>query len=119
MSVLQGLEISNITLETNIFLGLSISLLSILFGNKINLLIKNLGLSLVFTYIFYIINNVGPIWFYFGIFVIYILFLNNIRNYDLKYLNQPHVIEKVIFKYITLFGIVFFSLVILFPFYIM
>ena len=53
LSVLQGLEMTNITLETNLILGLSLSLLSILFGNKINLLIKNLGLSLIFTYIFY------------------------------------------------------------------
>ena len=45
--------------ETNLILGLSLSLLSILFGNKINLLIKNLGLSLIFTYIFYVINNVA------------------------------------------------------------
>ena len=119
LSVLQGLELTNITLETNLILGLSLSLLSILFGNKINLLIKNLGLSLVFTYFFYIYNTVAPIWFYFGIFVIYLFFLNNIKNYDLKYLNKPHVIEKTIFKYITLFGIVFFSLVILFPFYLM
>ena len=49
LSVLQGLELTNITLETNLILGLSLSLLSILFGNKINLLIKNLGLSLIFT----------------------------------------------------------------------
>ena len=41
LSVLQGLELTNITLETNLILGLSLSLLSILFGNKINLLIKN------------------------------------------------------------------------------
>ena len=52
LSVLQGLEMTSITLEKNLILGLSISLLSILFGNKINLLIKNLGLALVFTYIF-------------------------------------------------------------------
>ena len=37
LSVLQGLELTNITLETNLTLGLSLSLLSILFGNKINL----------------------------------------------------------------------------------
>ena len=55
LSVLQGLELTNITLETNLILGLSLSLLSILFGNKINLLIKNLGLSLIFTYIFYVV----------------------------------------------------------------
>ena len=41
LSVLQGLEMTSITLEKNLILGLSISLLSILFGNKINLLIKN------------------------------------------------------------------------------
>ena len=46
LSVLQGLEMTSITLEKNLILGLSISLLSILFGNKINLLIKNLALSL-------------------------------------------------------------------------
>ena len=70
LSVLQGLELTNITLETNLILGLSLSLLSILFGNKINLLIKNLGLSLVFTYVFYVIDNATPLWFYFGIFSI-------------------------------------------------
>ena len=47
LSVLQGLELTNITLETNLILGLSLSLLSILFGNKINLLIKNSAAELL------------------------------------------------------------------------
>ena len=75
LSVLQGLELTNITLETNLILGLSLSLLSVILGNKINLLIKNLSLSSVFTYFFYIYNTLAPIWFYFGIFVIYLFFL--------------------------------------------
>ena len=40
LSVLQGLELTNITLETNLILGLSLSLLSVILGNKINLLMK-------------------------------------------------------------------------------
>ena len=35
LSVLQGLEMTSITLEKNLILGFSVSLLSILFGNKI------------------------------------------------------------------------------------
>ena len=76
------------------------------------ILIKNLALSLIFTYFFYIYNPVAPIWFYLGIFVIYLFFLNNIKNYDLKYLNKPHVIEKIIFKISKLI----FSLNLLFDF---
>ena len=56
LSVLQGLELTNITLETNLILGLSLSLLSILFGNKINLLTKNLGLSLMFVFFIFVSN---------------------------------------------------------------
>ena len=119
LSVLQGLDIKNINLETNLLLGLALSFISIISSKKINLLLKNLILSISFTYIFYLITNYLPIWFYIGIFIIYLFFLNNIKDYNLTFFRQPHVTEKIIFKYITLFGIVFFSSVILFPFYIM
>ena len=119
LSVLQGLDIKNINLETNLLLGLALSFISIIFSKKINLLFKNLILSISFTYLFYLITNNLPIWFYIGIFIIYLFFLNNIKDYNLTFFRQPHVTEKIIFKYITLFGIVFFSSVILFPFYIM
>ena len=119
LSVLQGLDIKNINLETNLLLGLALSFISIISSKKINLLFKNLILSISFTYLFYLITNNLPIWFYIGIFIIYLFFLNNIKDYNLTFFKQPHVTEKIIFKYITLFGIVFFSSVILFPFYIM
>ena len=119
LSVLQGLDIKNINLETNLLLGLALSFMSIISSKKINLLFKNLILSISFTYLFYLITNNLPIWFYIGIFIIYLFFLNNIKDYNLTFFRQPHVTEKIIFKYITLFGIVFFSSVILFPFYIM
>ena len=119
LSVLQGLDIKNINLETNLLLGLALSFISIISSKKINLLLKNLILSISFTYLFYLITNYLPIWFYIGIFIIYLFFLNNIKDYNLTFFRQPHVTEKIIFKYITLFGIVFFSSVILFPFYIM
>ena len=119
LSVLQGLDIKNINLETNLLLGLALSFISIISSKKINLLFKNLILSISFTYLFYLITNNLPIWFYIGIFIIYLFFLNNIKDYNLTFFRQPHVTEKIIFKYITLFGIVFFSSVILFPFYIM
>ena len=119
LSVLQGLDIKNINLETNLLLGLALSFISIISSKKINLLFKNLILSISFTYFFYLITNNLPIWFYIGIFIIYLFFLNNIKDYNLTFFRQPHVTEKIIFKYITLFGIVFFSSVILFPFYIM
>ena len=119
LSVLQGLDIKNINLETNLLLGLALSFISIISSKKINLLFKNLILSISFTYLFYLITNNLPIWFYIGIFIIYLFFLNNIKDYNLTFFRQPNVTEKIIFKYITLFGIVFFSSVILFPFYIM
>ena len=119
LSVLQGLDIKNINLETNLLLGLALSFISIISSKKINLLFKNLILSISFIFLFYLITNNLPIWFYIGIFIIYLFFLNNIKDYNLTFFRQPHVTEKIIFKYITLFGIVFFSSVILFPFYIM
>ena len=45
--------------------------------------------------------------------------LPTVRKYDLRYLNQDFVSEKIIFEFLSLFAIIFFALVILFPFYIM
>ena len=46
-------------------------------------------------------------------------FSHKVKNYNLNYLKEDFVSEKIIFDFITLFGIIFFAFVILFPFYIM
>ena len=45
--------------------------------------------------------------------------LATLQGLSLKYLNQDFISEKIVFEFLSLFAIVFFALVILFPFYIM
>ena len=58
-------------------------------------------------------------WFYLGLFLITLFFTSRIRKYNKDFLKEDYVTEKIIFDFISLFGIIFFAFVILFPFYIM
>ncbi len=119
IATLQGLNFTNINFNNNFFLGLATILIFILIGKKFNHFLKILVLSLLFTFFYNIINENSPIWFYSGIFLMTLFFTNKLKKYDLKYLEQDFVSEKIIFEFLSLFAIVFFALVILFPFYIM
>ena len=116
---LQGVEIKNFNFAIIITLGIAISLLNLLIGEKLNYLIKSTFFALIFTFVDGYIVQVMPIWYNIGIFAILIFFSFKINKYNQKYLASEHSSQIVIFDFLTLFGIVLFSFVILFPFYMM
>ncbi len=116
---LQGIELKNFNFEIIITLGIAISFLNILIGDKLNYLIKSTFFALIFTFIDGYIVQVMPIWYNIGIFGILIFFSLKINKYNQKYLATEHSSQIVVFDFLTLFGIVLFSFVILFPFYMM
>ena len=119
MATLQGLSFTNLNFNLNMLLALGLTIISILIGKKINHIFKILILSLLFTIIYKLLNESSPMWFTIGIFFLFLFFTNKLKKFDFKYLNQDFISEKIVFDFLSLFAIVFFALVILFPFYIM
>ncbi len=116
---LQGIELKNFNFAIIITLGIAISLLNILIGDKLNYIIKSVFFALIFTFIDGYIVQLMPVWYNIGIFGILIFFSFKINKYNQKYLATEHSSQVVVFDFLTLFGIVLFSFVILFPFYMM
>ena len=116
---LQGIELKNFNFAIIITLGIAISLLNTLIGDKLNYIIKSTFFALIFTFVDGYIVQVMPIWYNIGIFAILIFFSFKINKYNQKYLASEHSSQIVVFDFLTLFGIVLFSFVILFPFYMM
>ena len=119
MATLQGLKLTEINLNINFLLALLLSLAFILIGKKFNHLIKVAILSLIFTFFYILINEGAPIWYNVGILLICLFFTNRLKNYDLNFLREDFISEKIVFDFLSLFAIVFFAFVILFPFYLM
>ncbi len=119
MSTLQGLNLTNLDIIENFFLSILLVILFLIIGQKLNHLIKVLLLSLLFVFTYFLINETAPFWYYTGIFLITTFFINRLKKYNINFLKEDFVSEKIIFDFISLFGIVFFAFVILFPFYIM
>ncbi len=119
MATLQGLSFINLNFNFNIILALSLTAVSIFIGQKFNHILKILILSSLFTIIYTLSNESSPMWFTVGIFFLFLFFTNKLKKFDLKYLNQDFISEKIVFEFLSLFAIIFFALIILFPFYIM
>ncbi len=116
---LQGVELKNFNFVIIITSGIAISLLNLLIGERLNYLIKSTFFALIFTFVDGYIVQVMPIWYNIGIFAILMFFSFKINKYNQKYLASEHSSQIVVFDFLTLFGIVLFSFVILFPFYMM
>ncbi len=116
---LQGIELKNFNFAIIITLGIAISLLNTLIGDKLNYILKSTFFALIFTFIDGYIVQLMPVWYNIGIFGILIFFSLKINKYNQKYLATEHSSQIVVFDFLTLFGIVLFSFVILFPFYMM
>ena len=98
---LQGIKLENFNFQIIFLLGFLVSLAHVIIGNKLNYILKLIIFSLIFIFIDgYLIQSM-PIWYNIGVFLILYFFINKI------------------FNFLTLFGIVLFSFVILFPFYMM
>jgi len=119
LATLQGLSFTNLNFNLNLLLSLGLVLICVFIGKKFNHNLKIFILSLSFTILYIFLNENSPMWFSVGIFLLILFFTNKLKKYDFKYLNQDFISEKIVFEFLSLFAIVFFALVILFPFYIM
>ena len=119
LATLQGLNINSFNIEVLFIFGFLISLAHISVGNKI----KNIYKSIIFSLIFvlcdgYLIQKL-PLWYNIGVFLILYFFNSKITKYSYDTLKEEHSTQVILFDFLTLFGILFFSFVILFPFYMM
>ena len=119
LATLQGLSFTNLNFNLNLLLSLGLVITCVFIGKKLNHNLKIFILSLLFTILYTFLNENSPMWFSVGIFLLILFFTNKLKKYDFKYLNQDFISEKILFEFLSLFAIVFFALVILFPFYIM
>ena len=119
LATLQGLNIQNFNLQIIFILGFLISLAHLTISNKIGNFYKSILFSLIFVICDgYLIQQL-PLWYNIGVFLILYFFVNQIKKYNFNNLKEEHSTQVIFFDFLTLFGILFFSFVILFPFYMM
>ncbi len=119
LSTLQGLNINSFNIEVLFILGFLISLAHLGIANRIKSIYKSIIFSSVFVFFDgYLIQKL-PIWYNVGVFLILYFFSYKIGKYSFVGLKEDHSTQVILFDFLTLFGILFFSFVILFPFYMM
>ncbi len=119
LSTLQGIKLDNLNFQVIFLLGFLISSVQAIIGNKLNFIFKLIIFSIIFIFIDgYLIQHM-PIWYNIGVFLILYFFINKIKMFNKKILEEEYSTQIIIFDFLTLFGIVIFSFVILFPFYMM
>jgi len=119
LATLQGLTIKTFNIEIIFIIGFLISLFHLIFNDKIKPIYKSIICSSLFV-IFdgYLIQKL-PVWYNVGTFLIIYFFVSKINKYNFTNLKEEHSTQVILFDFLTLFGILFFSFVILFPFYMM
>ena len=119
LATLQGLSINRLNIEILFIFGLLFSLAHLVIGDKIKLFYKSIIFSSIFVFCDgYLIQKL-PVWYNVGVFLIIYFFTNKISKYNFIGLKEEHSTQVILFDFLTLFGILFFSFVILFPFYMM
>ncbi len=119
LATLQGLSINSFNIEIIFTFGLLISLAHLGIGDIIKSIYKSIIFSAIFVFCDgYLIQKL-PIWYNVGVFLILYFFTNKISKYTFIGLKEEHSTQVILFDFLTLFGILFFSFVILFPFYMM
>ena len=119
LSTLQGIDLENFNFAIILTLGIGISLINLIVGDKFHKAIKSIIFAILFTFVDGYLLQLMPIWYNIGIFGILIFYSFKIDKYNQKNLELDHSSQTVVFEFLTLFGIVLFSFVILFPFYMM
>ena len=119
LATLQGLTIKTFNIETIFIIGFLMSLFHLIFNDKIKPIYKSIIFSSLFV-IFdgYLIQKL-PVWYNVGTLLIIYFFVSKINKYNFTNLKEEHSTQVILFDFLTLFGILFFSFVILFPFYMM
>ncbi len=119
LATLQGLNINSFNIEVIFIFGLLISLAHLGIGDRIKSFYKSIIFSSIFVFCDgYLIQKL-PVWYNLGVFLIIYFFTNKISKYSFIGLKEEHSSQVILFDFLTLFGILFFSFVILFPFYMM
>ncbi len=119
LATLQGLSINSFNIEIILIFGFLISLAHLGIGDRIKSIYKSIIFSSIFVFFDgYLIQKL-PIWYNVGVFLILYFFTNKISKYTFIGLKEEHSTQVILFDFLTLFGILFFSFVILFPFYMM
>ncbi len=119
LATLQGLSITSFNIEILFIFGFLISLAHLGIGNRIKSFYKSIFFSSIFVLCDgYLIQKL-PIWYNVGVFLILYFFTYKISKYSFTVLKEEHSSQVILFDFLTLFGILFFSFVILFPFYMM
>ena len=119
LATLQGLSINSLNIEILFIFGFLFSLAHLGIGDKIKLFYKSIIFSSIFVFCDgYLIQKL-PVWYNVGVFLIIYFFTNKISKYSFTGLKEEHSTQVILFDFLTLFGILFFSFVILFPFYMM
>ena len=119
LATLQGIRLENFNTQIIFIIGFLFSFLNILLRDKINFIIKYLVFASIFVYFDGFFLNTLPIWYNIGVLLILYFFVLITKKYNDKFLTNEHSTQLIIFDFLTLFGIVLFSFVILFPFYMM
>ena len=119
LATLQGLSINSFNIEILFAFGFLISLAHLGLNDKIKQIYKSIVFSLIFVlFDGYLIQKL-PLWYNIGVFLILYFFTTKISKYNFTTLKEEHSTQVILFDFLTLFGILFFSFVILFPFYMM
>mgnify|MGYP005722718143 FL=1 len=119
LATLQGLSINTFNIEIIFIFGFLISLAHLGIAEKIKPFYKSIIISSIFVFCDgYLIQKL-TIWYNIGTFLILYFFTIKISKYSFIGLKEEHSTQVILFDFLTLFGILFFSFVILFPFYMM
>ena len=119
LATLQGLSIDSFNIEILFIFGFLISLAHLGISDRIKKNYKSILFSSLFVFCDgYLIQKL-PIWYNIGVFCIVFFFTTKISKYNFITLKEEHSTQIILFDFLTLFGILFFSFVILFPFYMM
>ena len=116
---LQGLKLENFNTQIIFILGFLFSFINIVIRGRVNFIVKFLFFAFIFVYVDGFLISKLPIWYNIGIVFILYFFALKTKKYNSKFLNNDHSTQLILFDFLTLFGIVLFSFVILFPFYMM
>ena len=116
LATLQGLSINSFNIEILFAFGFFISLAHLSLNDKIKQIYKSIVFSLIFVlFDGYLIQKL-PLWYNIGVFLILYFFTTKISKYNFTTLKEEHSTQVILFDFLTLFGILFFSFVILFRF---
>ena len=119
LATLQGLDIKSLNLEIIFIFGFLTSLAYLGINDKIKTIYKSIIFSLIFVFFDGYLMQKLPLWYNIGVFLILYFYTSKINKYNYESLKEEHSTQVILFDFLTLFGILFFSFVILFPFYMM